>query len=632
MLKAISSMGLTTRIVIATVVVMVVAVSVNYAKFLTAYSDDARDAMIERAAAFTAVADEAKNHTSDMIASGAIDMAALAKEAEQDLKAGKKIQDLKLFKAIPVVSGWTAARKAAEREQLQFHTPAFNARNQANEPPAGGFRASLLSDLEQQVKGKGADWIARVDQQSNTLHYMRAIMLGESCMRCHGDPAIYGRPDGNGGRLSTDVLGYRMEGWKVGDMHGAYEVVVPLTKVDAQVAGFLEQGLLITGVVMAVSVGGLIFLLRGLLGRPLAVLLDRVRDIATGEGDLTKRVDIKRADEIGQLAGYTDQFIGKVHDIMAVVSGAACEVAAAATEVAASSEQIAKNMSAQAEQVTQAAAAVEEMSHSATGVTQRSEQAVEKADAAGRSATEGDGAVSRTVDDMNAISQVVETSAQIVTELGRRGEQIGQVIAVINDIADQTNLLALNAAIEAARAGEHGRGFAVVADEVRKLAERTTISTREIVESITAIRNETGKAVSQIRGGVDQVRSGVETARSAGAEIRKIVSSSGEVATLIRSIAASAGEQSTAAEEAARGIERVRTAAEEASAAAGQAAAASSQLSVKSEQLETLVRRFKLDRREKDLGPPGGTPDRRARRPAAHAAGQQAPAALTARG
>ena len=608
MIKAFSTMGLTTRIVIATVVVMCVAVGVNYAKFLHTYAEDAHTAMVERAAAFTAVADEAKNHTADMIASGAVDMAALAKEAEEEIKAGKKAEELKLFKAIPVVAGWTAARKAAEREDLHFYTPAFQARNKKNEPEPGSFRASLLGDLEKQVDAKGPDWIARVDEKTNTLHYMRAIMLGDSCMRCHGDPAVYGRPDGKGGRMTTDVLGFRMEGWKIGDMHGAYEVAVPLSKVDAQVAGFLQQGLLITGVVLVASIGGLIFLLRNLLGRPLAKLVDRVRDIATGEGDLTKRVNMQRSDEIGQLAGYTDQFIVKVHDIMAMVSGAAGEVAAAATQVAASSEQIAKNMSSQAEQVTQAAAAVEEMAHSATGVTQRSEQAVEKADSAGRSATEGDAAVSRTVEDMNSISQIVETSAEIVTELGHRGEQIGQVIAVINDIADQTNLLALNAAIEAARAGEHGRGFAVVADEVRKLAERTTSSTREIVESIGAIRSETGKAVSQIRGGVDQVRSGVDKARSAGSEIRKIVSSSGEVATLIRSIAASAGEQSAAAEEAARGIERVRTAADEASAAAGQAASASSELSVKSEQLETLVRKFKLEQRPREKSPPAVTP------------------------
>ena len=196
---------------------------------------------------------------------------------------------------------------------------------------------------------------------------------------------------------------------------------------------------------------------------------------------------------------------------------------------------------------------------------------------------------------MDAIKDAVTSSSASVEELGRRGQQIGQIIEVINDIADQTNLLALNAAIEAARAGEHGRGFAVVADEVRKLADRTTKATEEIGESIRAIQTETDDAVQRMASGTEQVDAGVAKAREAGQSLGRIVSASQSVAQMIQSIAAAAEQQSAASEQISRNVESIASASNQASEGAGQAATAATQLSTKAEQLQALVARFKVN-------------------------------------
>jgi methyl-accepting chemotaxis protein len=581
------SLGLGTRIIALILIVLVTVMAVNYIVILGKYTTSAEQALVDKAAAFTAVADEAKNHTALLQKDATFDSAALLTELQEDMAAGKDYTESRIFNTIPVVAGWKAAAAAAQIEEgVEFRVTAFEARNHDNTPEAGSFDEKLLTDLTRQVKGGGSGVLSRVDEETNTLHYMRAIKLTADCLMCHGDPKT--SPTGDG----KDILGFPLENWTVGYMHGTYHVKMPLEPVDAQVASFITSGMMWTIPLIAVVVGIFIFVLKVMSSKPINQLIEHISEIA--EGDLTKRVDVKGRDELGKLGEFFNQFVTKMHDVIVEVAGAAREVASASTEIAASSEQIATGMDQQSNQVTQVSAAVEEMSASVVEVARKSAEAANNATDSGKAAEQGGNIVKETITGMNEISSAVQSSAASVGELGKRGEQIGQIIEVINDIADQTNLLALNAAIEAARAGEHGRGFAVVADEVRKLADRTTKATEEIAQSIEAIQSETSQAVDRMNSGKDEVERGVEKATEAGDSLTQIVANAQEVSSMIQSIAAAAEEQSATSEQVSRNVDSIAAVSRETSEGTQQAASAANQLSTKAEQLLRLVGTFKV--------------------------------------
>lgn len=589
MLQKIKSLGLGTRIIAITLTILVVVVFVNYVIFVNGYQDSAHQALVERAAAFTAVADEAKNHVGKLNNDKVFATEELLADLQSAIKSGKSPSETRIFGTIPVVAGWTSAQEAAQRENIDFRVSAFEARNKTNEPDPGSFEEDLLTDLTNQVKSGDSEIAYRVNDETNSLHYMRAIKLTSECMMCHGNPGNEWDTDKDG----KDPLGFDMEGWKIGYMHGAYHVVMPLDTVDAQVAAFISNGLVWTVPLIIAAVAIFVFLLRTMFARPVKLLIERIKDISQGEGDLTQRIEVNSEDEIGQLGKWFNMFVEKIHNIIAEVGSVTRDVASAATQIAASSEEMAQGMSEQNQQVDQISSAIEEMSSSVVEVARKSGEAANNASESGRVAQDGGKVVNQTIDGMKAISEAVTAGAASVTELGKRGEQIGQIIEVINDIADQTNLLALNAAIEAARAGEHGRGFAVVADEVRKLADRTTKATEEIAESIKAIQSETGEAVKRMNAGTDQVTTGVESATEAGQSLQKIVNSAQDVASMIQSIAAAAEQQSAASEQVSRNVDSVSAVSRQANEGANQAASAAAQLSSKAEQLQALVSKFK---------------------------------------
>ena len=365
------------------------------------------------------------------------------------------------------------------------------------------------------------------------------------------------------------------------------------TAARHSMAAMVRNNAILTAVAIATAILVGVFVARSIL-RGVRKLLDSFHKV--GAGDLTERCDLHTNDELGDLGKGFNKLTETLDGVLREVDGAAREVASASTQIAASSEEMATGMNEQSQQVTQISAAIEEMSASITEVAHKSRDASEKADHSGQTATQGGAVVDETVQGMNAIDRAVTASASAVEELGKRGEQIGEVIEVINDIADQTNLLALNAAIEAARAGEHGRGFAVVADEVRKLADRTTKATEEVAQSITAIQQETTQAVERMESGKQQVQKGVELAGQAGESLQEIVQGARDVSGLVQSIAAAAEQQSSASEEVSRNVESITAVASQASEGAQQSAAASAQLSGKAEQLQQLVSRFTLTR------------------------------------
>jgi len=589
MIKRVLSMSLSTRIIALVLFVLVTVVAVNNKVFVSGFQESAEDAMLQKAAAFTAVADEAKDHAAALASTGAFDLESLLAELKKDQDAGKPYTESKIFGTIPVVVGWTAAQNAASRENIDFSISSFDARNPKNEPEPGSFDEKLLKDLVAKVESGTAESVHAINEETNSLHYMRAIKLTEECMLCHGHPGNQYDTDQDG----KDPLGFAMESWKPGDMHGAYKVVLPLKPVDSQVASFLSSGLMWTGPMVVGAFLLFAYLMRRMFGIPMREIGRRMDEVASGHGDLTLRFRERHQDELGKLGTSFNKFLQSIEKIIMEVRSASSDVASAATQIAASSEEMAAGMNEQSQTVTQISSAIEEMSSSVVEVARKSSDAAKSASESGKAAAEGGEIVEQTIKGMQSISQAVSGSAASVQNLGKRGEQIGEIIEVINDIADQTNLLALNAAIEAARAGEHGRGFAVVADEVRKLADRTTKATEEIASSIQEIQKETGEAVSRMEAGTKQVETGVEKARSAGSSLERIVASANEVAGMIQSIAAGTEQQSAASAQVSRSIESISAVTRQASEGAGQAAMAAAQLSTKAEQLQALVSRFK---------------------------------------
>jgi len=399
-----------------------------------------------------------------------------------------------------------------------------------------------------------------------------------------------------------------------------------------QAAG-MSNTLIITSIILGViiSLGFGIVISRG-ISRPIGRIATISDQISLG--DIEHEIDIQSKDEIGVLAESFRKLIAYMKDLAGAaesiakndlttlvepksekdvlgnsfktmsanltgmirqLSGNASELVSAATEISSASEQMSKGAADQSQQVEQVSSAIEEMTATIVESSKNAGDATDASKGASDTATTGGQIVSDTIQGMQKIADVVKESSESIAKLATSADQIGEIIGVIDDIADQTNLLALNAAIEAARAGEQGRGFAVVADEVRKLAERTGKATGEITEMIKGIQNETSEAVESMQTGIKEVDSGRELADRAGNSLSEIVTMSGRVMDMIQQIATASEEQSTAAEQISRNVEQVASITKETATGAEQSATAAEQLSHQAEGLKSMVGQFKVN-------------------------------------
>ncbi|MCB1761071.1 MAG: methyl-accepting chemotaxis protein [Gammaproteobacteria bacterium] len=331
-----------------------------------------------------------------------------------------------------------------------------------------------------------------------------------------------------------------------------------------------------------------------LITRPLSRVIRAIEDLASGEGDLTLRVNVDSRDELGKLAQSLNQFLEKLHDLIRRAATTSRQVREASERMLQLNNQTQEMISSQHSSTDMVATAINEMAATVQEVSQSASSAAEDARQADADAHTGSELVNSSLISIRDLAQDVGRATEVIHKLESETEEVGSVLDVIRGIAEQTNLLALNAAIEAARAGEQGRGFAVVADEVRTLASRTQQSTTEIQGMIEKLQSGARNAVSVMDAGRQKAQTNVERAESAGSSLIQITRAVASISDMNTQIASAAEEQSAVTAEINRNITEISVIADRNSQVSSEAAQASTVLSDYAQELDQIVQNFKI--------------------------------------
>jgi len=373
--------------------------------------------------------------------------------------------------------------------------------------------------------------------------------------------------------------------WLVGS--GTYQ-----EEVQAEVRSIQIPFLLMVVLTTLALLACVFYCTRLWVSRPLGEVLKVTEHVA--QGDLTVSIPARPLDEVGRLLQATNQMCAQLRSMIGETDSLATDLSHDAHGLALAATEVADTSGKQSSAAAHMASTIEEMSASIHQVSEHAQEARVVAEHFGTISDNGVGVISQAIQSMSEIANTVREASAAVSALGNQSEQISQIVNVIREIADQTNLLALNAAIEAARAGEAGRGFAVVADEVGKLAERTTHSTQEISGMVGRIQDGARNAVQRMENGLDQVEKGVELANAAGSRIADIRQNSNQISAAVIGISDALSEQSTANRDIARTVEQIAQQAEHNHNQAQSTSAAASAMEQKSEGLRRSISRFKV--------------------------------------
>lgn len=356
----------------------------------------------------------------------------------------------------------------------------------------------------------------------------------------------------------------------------------------------LLKSLVTMAVVITLIVIAVVSWLVNFLFRDLVRVSDALEEIASGEGDLTQRLEPRSDDEVGQLATNFNIFVGNMHEMVSKLSLVSASLSEQSKQTAQQSEERSARIRLQQDEINMVATAINEMAAATQEIAGNADNTAQNSSEAVTACVHGGEQVVQTQGSIQNLAAEVQVATEVIQELEVHGNSINTILSTIQDIAEQTNLLALNAAIEAARAGEQGRGFAVVADEVRVLSQRTHASTQEIQQMIETLQSTTGKAVSIMGDSRQLANTSVADADSAAVSLTQIQSAVERISDMATQIASAAEEQASVTSEITRNTVGIRDVSNELANEAHDAAGQAAQLSELSHELEQEIQRFKL--------------------------------------
>ncbi|KHD24625.1 chemotaxis protein [Vibrio caribbeanicus] len=470
----------------------------------------------------------------------------------------------------------------------------------ANDTSASGVVAidvSLknLTDIVKQIKLGETGYLMMIEDSGNVLvdannpdnNFKDVNSLGQAYQQIGQTREGVLDVTLNGEHYMANVYHSEKLGWK-------FVGLITYDEVMEDSQSLLSYISVIVIVLVVIFIAGAIFL-ANLIAKPLTLVSTGLKEISEGEGDLTKELQVRSSDETGELAGYFNAFLKAIRQLIQQISQAGHAMGESASRALTVSEDLAQVSERQNQAVEMVSTAFNEMVATANEVATLCTTAAQAADSSQALVTQGQKDINQAVSSVNELAQLISASSETISELEQDSQGITAILDTIRGIAEQTNLLALNAAIEAARAGEQGRGFAVVADEVRALAKRTQDSTEEINELVMRLQNRTKEVTQQMSVSLNASHETVEMTESVNTSFSGISESVSSIHDMNTQIATAAEEQHLVAEEINRNIQQVHEDTQKVDDVAGRAQLNSQSMQQSADELNALVTKFKTD-------------------------------------
>lgn len=534
----------------------------------------AEEAIVSRSAGIVLMAESAREQMARKLQAGV-------------LKPFDQLTADTVMEAVPVITALQMASSKAKEAGFTFRAPKISPRNPANTP----------TDLEKQIldEMKQKNLTEKVVIEKDQIRYFRPIRLTKDCLYCHGDPAG-----------SRDVTGGIREGWREGEMHGAFEIISSLEATNKVVAK-ARINVILTASTVLVVIGALCFyLVQTGIVRPLEEVNRFIDRIA--QGDLQGQLQPRSKDEIGNMVGKLSATTRTLNELIKQIAQAGNRLVNASGEMGQAAHTFTEGAEDTAARTISVAAAAEEMSTNMATVAAATEQAATNISLVSTATDEMTSTINGIVKSTEKAQDITKSAvreassaSQKVDELGRAAVEIGKVTETITEISEQTNLLALNATIEAARAGEAGKGFAVVANEIKELAKQTASATGEIKSRIDSIQDSTEATVKQIQqitqviNEVNAIVASIVTAvEEQSATTGEIASNINQASIGIQEVTENVSQVSTVSTSVAQDIAEVSRSADAISKGSRDVKTNAAELSSLAEQLKNLIQHFKV--------------------------------------